>query len=166
MKLLVARHGQTVWNAQNKVCGITDVDLTEKGIEQAKELAEIVRNYNIDIVISSPLKRAVEISKIIADKNDTPLQIEEQLIEQDYGIYEGVDRKTDNFLTNKRNFAYWYPGGESMLQVAYRIYGLIEKLKEQYNGKNILIISHGGVWRIVRAYFGYMTNDEFFNFTL
>ena len=37
MKLFVARHGQTTWNAQNKVCGITDVELTEKGIEQAKE---------------------------------------------------------------------------------------------------------------------------------
>lgn len=166
MKLFVARHGQTVWNAQNKVCGITDVELTEKGIEQAKKLAETVQDHNIDIILSSPLKRAVETSKIVADKNNIPLQIEELLIEQDYGIYEGVDRKNESFLANKRNFAYKYPEGESMMQVAYRIYGLIEKLKEQYKDKNILMISHGGVCRIIRTYFQDMTNDEFFNYIL
>ena len=47
MKLFVARHGQTTWNTQNKVCGITDVELTEKGIEQAKKLADIVKKHNI-----------------------------------------------------------------------------------------------------------------------
>ena len=166
MKIFVARHGQTVWNAQNKVCGITNVELTEKGIEQAKKLAETVQNYSIDIILSSPLKRAVETSKIVAAKNNIPMQIEELLIEQDYGIYEGVDRKNESFLANKRNFAYRYPEGESMMQVAYRIYGLIEKLKEQYKGKNILMISHGGVCRIIRTYFCDMTNDEFFNYTL
>ena len=55
MKLFVARHGQTAWNAQNKVCGITDVKKKKKGIEQAKELADIVKKHNIDTIISSPL---------------------------------------------------------------------------------------------------------------
>lgn len=166
MKLFVARHGQTTWNTQNKVCGITDVELTEKGIEQAKKLADIVKKHNIDIILSSPLKRAIETSQIVADKNDITLQVVELLIEQNYGIYEGVDRKNDNFLANKRNFAYKYPNGESMMQVAYRIYGLIDKIKEQYQGKNILIISHGGICRIIRTYFIDMSNDEFFNYTL
>lgn len=166
MKLFVARHGQTAWNAQNKVCGITDVELTEKGIEQAKELADIVKKHNIDTIISSPLKRAIKTSRIVANKNNITLQIEESLIEQNYGIYEGVDRKNDNFLANKRNFAYRYPNGESMMQVAYRIYGLIDKIKAQYQGKNVLIISHGGVCRIIRTYFIDMSNDEFFSYTL
>lgn len=77
-----------------------------------------------------------------------------------------MDRKNDNFLANKRNFAYRYPDGESMMQVAYRIYGLIDKIKEQHQGKNILIICHGGICRIIRTYFIDMTNDEFFNYTL
>ena len=116
MKLYVARHGQTFWNAQNKVCGITDVGLTEKGKDQAEELSSIVQNYNIDVIISSPLKRALETGKIVAEKNNISLQTEELLIEQNYGIYEGADRKTDSFLANKRNFAYKYPEGESVLQ--------------------------------------------------
>lgn len=165
MKLYVARHGQTVWNAQNKVCGVTDVELTEKGIEQAEKLADIVPD-NIDVIITSPLKRAIETGKIVAEKNNIPMYIEELLIEQNYGIYEGIDRKDPQFLNNKRNFAYRYPDGESMMQVAYRIYGFIDKIRKEYQGKNVLLISHGGVCRIIRTYFIDMTNEEFFNYTL
>lgn len=165
MKLYVARHGQTVWNAQNKVCGVTDVELTEKGIEQAEKLADIVPD-NIDVIITSPLNRAIETGKIVAEKNNIPMHIEELLIEQNYGIYEGIDRKDPQFLNNKRNFAYRYPDGESMMQVAYRIYGFIDKIKKEYQGKNVLLISHGGVCRIIRTYFIDMTNEEFFNYTL
>ena len=165
MKLYVARHGQTVWNAQNKVCGITDVELTEEGIEQAEELANILPD-DIDVIITSPLRRAVETSKIVAVKNNIPMYIEELLIEQNYGIYEGVDRKNPQFLNNKRNFAYRYPDGESMMQVAYRVYGFINKIKKKYQGKNVLVISHGGVCRIIRTYFIDMTNEEFFDYTL
>lgn len=164
-KLYVARHGQTVWNAQNKVCGVTDVELTEKGIEQAEKLADIVPD-NIDVIITSPLKRAIETGKIVAEKNNIPMYIEELLIEQNYGIYEGIDRKDPQFLNNKRNFAYRYPEGESMMQVAYRIYGFIDKIRKEYQGKNVLLISHGGVCRIIRTYFIDMTNEEFFNYTL
>lgn len=165
MKLYVARHGQTVWNAKNKVCGVTDVDLTEKGREQAKKLAHIVPD-TIDVIISSPLKRAVETSKIVAEKKNIPIHIEELLTEQNYGIYEGVDRKNPQFLENKRNFAFRYHKGESMMQVAYRIYGLLDQIKKEYEGKTVLIICHGGVCRIIRTYFNDMTNEEFFEYTL
>ena len=166
MVLYVARHGQTLWNAQNKVCGVTDIGLNETGIEQAEELAGIVNNYKIDIIVSSPLKRAVETSKIVAKHNNISFYIEEFLIEQNYGIYEGVDRRNSQFLNNKRNFAYKYPDGESMMQVAYRVYGGIDKIRQEHQKKDILLITHGGVCRIIRTYFKDMTNDEFFNYTL
>lgn len=165
MKLYAARHGQTVWNAQNKVCGITDVELTETGIEQAEALAAALPD-DIDIIITSPLKRAVETGRIAAAKKGLPLYIDELLTEQNYGIYEGADRKDPRFLNNKRNFAYRYPGGESMMQVAYRVYGFLDKIKDVYQGKNVLVISHGGVCRIIRTYFVDMTNEEFFFYTL
>lgn len=165
VKLYAARHGQTVWNAQNKVCGITDVELTETGIEQAEALAAALPD-DIDIIITSPLKRAVETGRIAAAKKGLPLYIDELLTEQNYGIYEGADRKDPQFLNNKRNFAYRYPGGESMMQVAYRVYGFLDKIKETYQGKNVLVISHGGVCRIIRTYFVDMTNEEFFFYTL
>ena len=164
--LYVARHGQTVWNAENKVCGITDVDLTELGMAQAKELADVVATKNVSLIISSPLKRAVETSKIVSEICNIPMETDERLIEQNYGIYEGVDRKNEDFLGNKRNFAFKYPGGESMMQVAYRVYGLLDEIKDKYKDKNVLIISHGGVCRIINTYFIDMTNDDFFNYRL
>lgn len=164
--LYVARHGQTEWNAQNRVCGITDVGLTDKGIEQAKHLARKVESKNINIIISSSLTRAIETSKIVSDICNVPIEVDARLIEQNYGIYEGIDRKNNNFLDNKRNFVYKYPNGESMMQVAYRVYGLIDDIKTRYKGMNILIISHGGVCRIINTYFKDMTNEEFFNYTL
>ncbi len=164
--LYVARHGQTVWNAQNKVCGITDVELTEIGKEQARTLAYEVQGKNINLIISSPLTRAVETSKIVSEICNIPFETDERLIEQNYGIYEGVDRKDEAFLDNKRCFAFKYPNGESMMQVAYRIYELMDEIKNKYSKKNVLIISHGGVCRIINTYFCDMTNDEFFNYTL
>ncbi len=166
MKLYIARHGQTVWNVQNRVCGITEVELTEKGIGQAEALAQIAEAKGIDIILSSPLKRAVETSRIVAEVCHVPMEIEQRLIEQNYGIYEGVDRRNAEFLNNKRNFAYKYPKGESMMQVAYRIYGLLDEIKEKYKDKKVLIISHGGVCRIINTYFKDMTNEEFFQYTL
>ncbi|MBR2402356.1 MAG: histidine phosphatase family protein [Lachnospiraceae bacterium] len=164
--LYIARHGQTIWNEQNKVCGITDVELTDKGREQAKALALKVADKDVDVIISSPLKRAIETSTIVSEICNVPMEIDDRLLEQNYGIYEGVDRKDEAFLNNKRNFAYKYPNGESMMQVAYRVYGLIDEIKCKYKDKNVLIISHGGVCRIINTYFRDMTNEEFFNYTL
>ena len=55
MRIYVARHGQTQWNVENKVCGRTDLPLTEKGLAQAEMLGEQVKDLNLDLIISSPL---------------------------------------------------------------------------------------------------------------
>ena len=166
MRFFVTRHGETDWNALNKVCGRTEVDLTENGRMQAKALAEILKDKRIDIIVSSPMKRAVETSRIIAERCGADIVIDDRLIEQDYGVYEGADRKDEGFLGNKRNFAYRYPGGESMMQVAYRTYGLLDELRVRYEGKNVLVVCHGGVCRVINTYFRDMTNDEFFQYSL
>ena len=148
MKFYVTRHGEAVWNVHNKICGRTDVELTEKGREQAGELAERVKDYDIDLIITSPLQRAFETAQTVANKCRIPLQIDDRLIEQHYGIFEGKDRQDEGFLANKRQFAYRYPeGGESMMQMAYRVYGFIEDVKKNYPKKNVLIVCHGGVCR-------------------
>lgn len=165
MKLYVARHGQTVWNVRGKVCGVTDIELTDEGKEQAKILAEKVSGCKVGIILASPLKRAQQTAGIIAERNALSVITEPLLTEQDYGIYEGADRRSEGFLSNKRQFAFRYPGGESMMQVAYRIYGLIDRVKEQYYGKNVLFVTHGGVCRVIRTYFMDMTNDEYFNYS-
>lgn len=166
MKLYIARHGETTWNAQKKVSGRTDVPLTEKGMEQARRLAERMSGLPIDVIFASPLQRARHTAECIAEKLGLPVLTEERLIEQDYGIYEGVDCRTQAFLNNKRQFAFRYPQGESMMQVAARTYGLIEELRRKYSGKNVLLVCHGGVIRVMKTYFTDMSNEEFFHYSM
>ncbi len=116
MKLFVTRHGETEWNVQSKVCGRTDVDLTDKGRAQARALGEKLGDYKIDLIISSPMRRALETSRIIGSGRDIPIETDPRLIEQDYGIYEGVDRRDEGFLGNKRNFAFRYSLGNCGLE--------------------------------------------------
>ncbi len=165
MRLYVARHGETAWNAVNKICGRTDLPLTQNGQAQARLLAERLSSVRIDRIIASPMIRAQQTAAAVSEKMGISVQTDQRLIEQDYGVYEGEDRKNPGFLNNKRQFAYRYPGGESMMDVAYRVYGLVEELKEKYPDEHILIVCHGGVCRVLRTYFEDMTNDAFFSFS-
>jgi len=164
MKIFSARHGETEWNRLNKICGRTDIPLTEKGIAQAEAMAEKIKNQEIHLIFASPMIRAVQTAQAAAKACGVEIIIDERLIEQDYGIYEGMDRRSEAFLDNKRNFAYRYPGGESMMQVAARVYSFIDEIKEKYKDKNILLVSHGGVCRVINTYFCDVTNEEYFNF--
>ena len=165
MKLYVARHGETAWNAENKICGRTDLPLTDRGIRQAKALAENMAGTPIDRIIASPMIRAQQTAAAVSEVLGIAVQTDARLIEQNFGIFEGKDRKDPGYLANKRMFAYRYPGGESQMDVAYRVYGLIEELKEKYPDESILLVCHGGVCRSVRTYFEDMTNDEYFYFS-
>lgn len=165
MRLFVARHGQTQWNAENKVCGRTDLPLTEEGIAQAKILAQKATELELDLIIASPMLRARQTAGAVADRLGIPVIVDERLIEQDYGIFEGVNRRDPGFLENKSHFAFRYPGGESMMDVAHRVYGLLEDVKREYDGKNVLLVCHGGVCRIINTYFEDMTNSEFFHYS-
>ena len=162
MKLYVARHGETEWNALNKICGRTDIPLTERGLEQAKLLAANMADKQLGVIIASPMIRAQQTAAAVSEVIDVPVLTDERLIEQNFGDFEGLDRGTPEYLANKRQFAYRYPGGESQMDVAYRVYGLIEELKGKYPDKNVLLVCHGGVCRSVRTYFVDMTNDEYF----
>ncbi|MFV0413381.1 MAG: histidine phosphatase family protein, partial [Oscillospiraceae bacterium] len=66
MKIYVTRHGETVWNFENKLCGSTDIKLTSKGIGQAQALAKTLGGRGIEAIIASPLKRARQTAQILA----------------------------------------------------------------------------------------------------
>lgn len=69
-----ARHGETVWNVENKICGMTDSPLTEKGRQQARELGRKVREsgVRIDEILYSPLSRAADTAKAVAEATGLP----------------------------------------------------------------------------------------------
>lgn len=163
--LYFTRHGQTVWNVENKICGATDIDLTELGHQQACQLGEMIKNggYHIDEILYSPLIRASETARHISEITGIPMRAEERLREQCFGKYEGTARNGAVFAKAKTHFLDHYEGGETMVHLCQRVYNLLDELKAETEaaGKTYLLVAHNGISRIVQSYFGDMTNEEF-----
>lgn len=166
MKIYSTRHGQTGWNLDYRICGTTDVDLTINGLEQAKKLAAEIEMFgDVDVIISSPLKRAKQTAQIVSDKIGVPFITDERLTEWDYGSYEGEPRNAEGFPMAKIQFACNMGGtGESLLKLSHRIYGFLDEIIEKYPAENVLLVSHGGVCRVIETYFREVTAEEFLNF--
>ena len=149
MKLYVVRHGQTDQNVLGLVQGDTESDLTEKGIEDAKALQELVSSLNIDVVVSSPLRRAIDTAKLITnDKYE--IIIDDRLIERDYGLSEG--KPVDEELTVK----YWdfklntdINEVEKVQDLMFRITEFIEDMRNKYDDKKVLVVAHSAILRAI-----------------
>ena len=159
--IYVIRHGETEWNALNKVLGRTDIPLNSYGIRQAKEIAGMLRDLKIDVFLSSPLTRARQTADIISCEVNAEYRIDDRLTEQDFGAFEGVDRFAEEYQKAKREYFVRYPGGESYFDMAARVFPLIKEVE----GKNALLVTHGGICRIIRSYFEDMSNEEFVRFS-
>ena len=159
--LYFVRHGETVWNVENKICGATDSPLTELGHQQAIETAEKIKEMGIraDKILYSPLSRAKDTAAHISEICGIPLQEEPRLFEQNFGKYESTPRNGAEFLDAKRQFLNRYDGGESMFQLAQRIYNLLDELSQ--DDKIYLLVAHNGIVRCVNSYFYDMTNEEY-----
>lgn len=97
IKLVIVRHGQSIWNLENKFTGWTDVDLSENGIKEAKEAGKILKsnNYKFDIAYTSLLKRAQDTLKYILEELDeTNIEIKKsyKLNERHYGALQGLNK--------------------------------------------------------------------------
>ena len=124
------RHGQTVWNVENKICGATDSPLTALGHEQAVALGNRIKEENvpIDEILYSPLIRAKDTALHVSEITGTPAQEEIRLKEQNFGKYESTPRDGAEFALAKKEFVCRYEGGESMLHLAQRIYNLLDEV--------------------------------------
>ena len=142
------RHGQTIWNVENKICGATDIALTELGHTQAKELGERIK------------AEGIHIDKILTG---VPAEEEMRLKEQNFGRYESTPRNGAEFSVAKAQFVNSYDGGESMLKLSQRIYNLLDDIKKEAEseGTVYLLVAHNGISRIIESYFHDMTNEEF-----
>lgn len=165
MKIYVVRHGQTNWNVKGKIQGKSDIELNEKGIEQAKELKELIKNYDINLIISSPLKRAKQTAEIINENLKCKIIFDKALEERGYGAFEGKVRKeiTDKVVNSGILHDYYankeYNGVEPVQNLCNRVWGLFDKLKESHKYENVLLVSHGGVIRAIDGYFNGLNKD-------
>ena len=113
----------------------------------------------------SPLSRAADTARHISEITGIPARSEQRLIEQNFGRFESTPRDGREFYEAKKDFASRYGTGESMLQVAQRIYNLLDELRAQPD-KTYILVAHNGIARIVESYFHDMTNEEFSAFAV
>ena len=157
------RHGETVWNVENKICGATDIALTPLGHKQAIETGKrlLAEGIVADEILYSPLVRAADTAMHIAGITGIPARAEPRLTEQNFGCYESTPRDGAEFYKAKMDMASRFGSGESMLQTAQRIYNLLDEIKAESERKTYILVAHNGLARIVQSYFTEMTNDEF-----
>ena len=149
MILYVVRHGQTQWNLEHRCQGISDIPLTQEGIDEATKLQDLVSSLNLDVVIASPLTRTRETAKILVN-NKLPINIDDRLIERDWGMNEGM--KIDeidtidcwDFIlnTNVQNI-------ERIQDFMKRVSEFLEEIKIRYSDKKVLLVTHSAVLRVI-----------------
>lgn len=140
--------------------------MTEHGRQRQAETGKnIVESGSRQMKFSySPLSRAADTAKIISEMSGIPCREEPRLIEQNFGKWESTPRDGKEFKTAKESFACRYEGGESMLQLAQRIYNLLDEIKQESDHKTYILVAHNGISRMIQSYFTDMTNGEFASF--
>jgi len=161
MKLYVIRHGQTDWNLTQRIQGMTDVELNETGLTQAEEAKQKLKEYPIDIILCSPLKRARKTAEIINQEKKLDIICDSRLVERGYGEIEGknfesLDLRTYFDLTLNLKTS----GVEPIKSLMDRVYSVLDEIKEKYKGKNVLLVTHGGTIRAINTYFNGIPEDN------
>ena len=159
-RLFITRHGQTEWNLEGRMQGQKDSKLTELGKRQAEWLGERLKEEKIDIIISSSSGRAITTSKLIRDKRNIEIVSNDKLREIYLGQWEGrlhteIERLWEEERRNFWHFPHLYNpvGGETFSEVLDRVSGETEKIISEYEGKNILIVTHAIVLKALITYF-------------
>lgn len=162
--LYVVRHGETDYNVARRICGHAEAQLTEKGYQQAELVAEKIakQGIQIDRLLASPLKRAQETARKIAERNQLTIETEPRLIEMNFGIYDGEPIETTAFQENRSEISLPFPEGESVLDVAGRIYPLIEEALA--SEETYLFVCHNAVMRVIDNYFNGKKIQDFLDF--
>ena len=149
------RHGQTDWNINFLLQGVTDIPMNQTGIEQVKLAAQAIRAEDWDVVLTSPLSRARQTAEIIASQHGYNEIIEQELlIERSFGEAEGLSHEQWRAKYSNLDVI---PGGESRTQLAERSMLLLETISQELAGKRVLAISHGA---LIRALIAIASNNE------
>lgn len=158
-KLILIRHGRTLWNSFGKFQGQSDIELSQEGISQAEKLAENFPVTHIDRVYSSNLKRAYITGEIIAKKFNVPIIKDKRLCEVSFGSWEGltydeIHEKWPNEIETMFSTpdVLTMPEGESFAQVQKRGVEALLDIVNQHPDETIAITAHGGILRTLLAY--------------
>lgn len=171
-KLFLVRHGQSLWNLENRFTGWHDIDITEAGIEEAKKAGDVLINERIDIAFTSVLIRAKHTLNLILNeigKPDIPVIMDKALNERSYGNLEGLNKAEtalkygdEQVHTWRRSYDVVPPGGESLKDTYNRVIPYFEKEIVPFlkKGENVLIVAHGNSLRSLIMYLEHLSPEE------
>ncbi|MBE8977917.1 2,3-diphosphoglycerate-dependent phosphoglycerate mutase GpmB, partial [Escherichia coli] len=150
LQVYLVRHGETQWNAERRIQGQSDSPLTEKGIQQAWQVAERARTLGITHVITSDLGRTQQTARIIADACGCDVMLEPRLRELDMGVLEKrhIDTLTETEEGWRRTLVNGtedgrIPEGESMQELSVRMHAALAECLKLPAGSRPLLVSHG-----------------------
>jgi len=151
-KLIIIRHGETLWNVEGKKQGQLDSPLTALGIKQAKALAQRLTEESFTALYASDLGRAYKTAEYIAARTNHKISPERELRERNFGIFQGLTNKQiknkysaeyHSHLTDTVNYV--IPEGESLRQFYERNTACLENLTARHAGEIIAVVTHGGI---------------------
>lgn len=189
MKLVVIRHGQSLWNLENKFTGWTDVELSEQGINEAIESGKILKanNYNFDVLYTSKLTRAIHTANLVLKElniNEIETHRSKNLNERHYGALQGLNKKDTALKYGDEQVKIWRrsydvrppqinkiknePTGESLKDTYERVIPYYNKYikKDLLNNKKVLIVAHGNSLRSLAKYLLKISDEDIINFEI
>jgi len=156
--LYLVRHGQTEWNAEQRMQGWLDSSLTDLGVRHAHAHAELLAREAVERLVVSPLGRARETADIINARLNLPTRVDPRLKERSYGDWEGltldeIEKRWPGASAARRRdpFNYRPPGGESLPDLVMRVAPLLDEVRGD-GAERIAIVSHGMTGRALLAH--------------
>ncbi len=171
-KLFLVRHGQSLWNLENRFTGWKDIDITEAGIEEAKKAGLALKGQRIDIAFTSALIRAQHTLSVILNEignPNIPVVKDKALNERSYGNLEGLNKAETALKYGDEQVHIWRrsydvvpPGGESLKDTYNRVIPYFESQIRPLlkNGENVLIVAHGNSLRALIMYLEHLSPEE------
>lgn len=162
------RHGETEWNAQNRFCGRSDVPLSDAGREQARRLGDRLKSVPLDVLYTSPLRRAFETARLISDAIGLESIVDERLAEINYGRWEG--KTLDEIIADDPPlYEAWKadpgkmapPEGETGIEAQQRVVPFLEALAERHRGQRVAVVFHKTVCRLAVCHFLGMSPSDY-----
>jgi 2,3-bisphosphoglycerate-dependent phosphoglycerate mutase len=170
--LVLVRHGQSEWNLLGQWTGLTDVQLTEDGREEARRAAQTLEDIDLHRAYTSKLTRAKHtLDEIVThlDRHDLERSEHEELNERDYGDLTGKNKwqvkeeyGEEKFMAWRRSWDHPVPGGETLKDVSERVLPFYEQriLDDLKNGRNVIVAAHGNSLRALMKYLEEVSDAE------
>lgn len=158
-RIYLTRHGETEWNKQRRFQGSKNSELTEKGILGAELLSSRLEEIELDLIVSSPLKRAYHTAEIVRGNKKIDIITHDGFKEINLGDFEGMRwdeieelhgdilyRITEDPFNNR------YPNGENLMEFYSRVEKALGEVIDKFRHRRVLIVAHGGTIKCIESY--------------